>query len=89
MPVNIYFGPACLLAACQMAVGVKDVQVNSVRYTAVLLCVCIYYQGPKFSQSWLMLLCVRVIGPKLSWCPVLVVLMRSGASLDLRQGLTT
>lgn len=37
MPVNIYFGPACLLAACQMAVGVKDVQVNSVRYTAVYL----------------------------------------------------
>lgn len=49
MPVNIYFGPACLLAACQMAVGVKDVQVNPVRYTAVLLGVCIYYQGPKFS----------------------------------------
>lgn len=51
MPVNIYFGPACLLAACQMAIGVKDVQVNSVRYryTAVLLGVCIYYQGPKFS----------------------------------------
>lgn len=39
MPVNIYFGPACLLAACQMAIGVKDVQVNSVRYryTAVYL----------------------------------------------------
>lgn len=50
MPVNIYFGPACLLAACQMAVGVKDVQVNPVRYTAVLLGVCIYYQGPKFSR---------------------------------------